>query len=211
MAAGYEMCMTLSYEDAKNHCENASARLCTLAEIESDCTINTGCSFNSRTIWSSTPPGALLASNLDVGMDLTVGEVPTEDAAVTTDSSPITPNGHSYFASNSNSDDETASSAAVVGAVLGVLLLLLLIIGAVVISRGQRVSSLIAAQTKEQPEKDDIFQLATDGSVRLVSRHRANPLGELQPVDVSSVDYDTLDSGPPPGIGTALEDEPDDV
>eukprot|EP01043_Picozoa_sp_COSAG02_P065438 COSAG02_NODE_9876_length_2085_cov_1.693353_1_plen_338_part_00 len=42
-------------EDAVAVCASVGARLCTLEELEADCTADTGCSFDYQTVWSSTP------------------------------------------------------------------------------------------------------------------------------------------------------------
>ena len=50
-------CKELNWLDASNVCKSQSARLCTREELEEDCTAGTGCSYDYRLIWSSTPKG----------------------------------------------------------------------------------------------------------------------------------------------------------
>ena len=50
-------CKELNWLDASNVCKSQSARLCTREELEEDCTAGTGCSYDYRLIWSSTPGG----------------------------------------------------------------------------------------------------------------------------------------------------------
>jgi len=48
-----EGCQELNYHDAAGLCHAQGARLCTLAEIEDNCTSGTGCSYGSRLIWAA--------------------------------------------------------------------------------------------------------------------------------------------------------------
>ena len=43
-----------TYNQAVSICSNAGARLCTRVELEADCTMDSGCSFNYKLVWSST-------------------------------------------------------------------------------------------------------------------------------------------------------------
>ena len=43
----------LNYEDAKSHCEDLGARLCTKAEFEHDCARDTGCTYDWTLLWTS--------------------------------------------------------------------------------------------------------------------------------------------------------------
>ena len=40
---------------AQSTCERIGARLCTLEELEADCTADTGCLYDYQTVWTSTP------------------------------------------------------------------------------------------------------------------------------------------------------------
>ena len=46
---------TETFADALDICENAGGRLCTLEEVHNDDTIGTGCNYNYKRIWTSTP------------------------------------------------------------------------------------------------------------------------------------------------------------
>jgi len=50
-----EGCQELDWDDANDFCASKGARLCTKAEIETPCADETGCRFDWRLIWSSTP------------------------------------------------------------------------------------------------------------------------------------------------------------
>jgi len=47
-------CNTDTYANAYQICESFNARLCTITELENDCTAGTGCDFNDDMLWSST-------------------------------------------------------------------------------------------------------------------------------------------------------------
>jgi hypothetical protein len=52
-----------TYTAAKQHCENDGARLCTREEIRNDCTRATGCSFDGKMIWTSSPAAGHYKAN----------------------------------------------------------------------------------------------------------------------------------------------------
>lgn len=59
----------MTYSEASAHCASEGGRLCTQAEVEADCTVNTGCSHDDDLIWTSTrvcetsPPTAAPTKN----------------------------------------------------------------------------------------------------------------------------------------------------
>ena len=54
-----------TYAEASAHCTAAGGRLCTHDELEADCTAGTGCSFDSKDIWSA--EAKCVVSHTDVG------------------------------------------------------------------------------------------------------------------------------------------------
>jgi len=52
-AAWNSQCRTLNWDGAKAACGGAGGRLCTVAEIEADCTSGTGCGLDKQNVWTS--------------------------------------------------------------------------------------------------------------------------------------------------------------
>ena len=48
-------CSEMNWSDARKLCESQSSRLCTRTELERSCASETGCSFDTKLVWSSTP------------------------------------------------------------------------------------------------------------------------------------------------------------
>jgi len=46
-------CYIVDWETAKSTCSNTGGRLCTKMEVENDCTIGTGCWFDTMLVWTS--------------------------------------------------------------------------------------------------------------------------------------------------------------
>ena len=41
-----------TFAQAEAICDGADARLCTVAELEGGCTVDTGCNFNEELVWA---------------------------------------------------------------------------------------------------------------------------------------------------------------
>jgi len=48
-------CVSTDWDTASELCAASGGRLCTLGELESDCSKDSGCGFNRHMVWSSTP------------------------------------------------------------------------------------------------------------------------------------------------------------
>ena len=48
-------CNEMNWSDARKFCQSQSARLCTRTELEKGCSGGTGCSYDFKLVWSSTP------------------------------------------------------------------------------------------------------------------------------------------------------------
>lgn len=62
-----------TFDEANAICSSVSARLCTVDELEADCTRGTGCGYDSQHIWTSTPvvPCTAHSECADDGKDCT--------------------------------------------------------------------------------------------------------------------------------------------
>ena len=48
-------CQEMNWSDARKFCQSQSARLCTRTELEQKCSKDTGCLYDAKLVWSSTP------------------------------------------------------------------------------------------------------------------------------------------------------------
>ena len=48
-------CHEMNWSDARKFCQSQSGRLCTRTELEKSCSSETGCSYDRKLVWSSTP------------------------------------------------------------------------------------------------------------------------------------------------------------
>jgi cullin-associated NEDD8-dissociated protein 1 len=161
-----------TFDEAAAICEGVGARLCTVRELQNDCTRGTGCGHDNDLIWSSNvgtlPAGQApqLAESVDTNnnnQDTTSTEGPITTTAIN-DSSDGTDLASS---SSGNGDDSEVSSSVIVVLVLG-LLILGAVLAFVVVSLRQRkrdAASTALAQSAPKIQNPVYTQRTTDCTI----------------------------------------------
>jgi len=185
-----------TFDEADAFCTSVGARLCTRAEIQTNCVRATGCGHDLHLVWSSH------ADVIDhAGVAANIGYATTSDEPETdTDTMAIGADQQIELAADNSAtttdDDNNSNGASIALAVLGSLGMVTAL-ATVLYLRQQRQKSkqleddnarpldlLTAGSSANQPalslraaSEDEVFQLSPDGhSIRLESVQRGNPL-----------------------------------